>query len=74
MKYNQIIRYVEPKVIQKGRACRLGGVDFLSVAQACRYWGLSYSTAMAHVESGKYEEHPRKKWKSPLEREEKSTI
>jgi len=66
MKYNQRIRYVEPDQLQSGYKCRLGGVEFLSIAQACRYWGISYTTAREHVHNGNYQDEPRKNWKHPL--------
>ena len=37
--------------VQKGRRCRLYGLDFDSIAQAARHWGISYSWAIEQINS-----------------------
>jgi hypothetical protein len=43
---------VEPTQQQKGRACRLHGKDFKSIADAARHWNVNYSWAAEQVSKG----------------------
>ena len=52
---NQRVKY-KPTVLQTGKACRLFGEDFYSVAQAARHWGISYSWAREMIDKGMHQE------------------
>jgi|TARA_B100001939_G_scaffold122278_1_gene106004 hypothetical protein len=45
------IRY-EPTLKQKQKECRLYGKDFISVAEAARYWSITYAWAAEQVRNG----------------------
>ena len=69
---HQRVKY-EPTRIKRGRSCRLFGVDFHSVAEAARYWKISYSWAKEMVHAGRNQEtwprqiHPTKgKWRDRI--------
>ena len=46
---HQRVKY-EPTRMKRGRQCRLFGVDFHSVAEAARYWKISYSWAKEQID------------------------
>ena len=46
---HQRVKY-EPTRIKRGIPCRLFGVDFHSVAEAARYWKISYSWAKEQID------------------------
>ena len=48
---HQRVKY-EPSYLKRGRQCTLFGVDFESVAQADRYWKISYSWAKEQIDGG----------------------
>tara|TARA_B100000424_G_scaffold63970_1_gene46871 strand:+ start:767 stop:988 length:222 start_codon:yes stop_codon:yes gene_type:complete len=45
------IRY-EPTFKQKGRQCKLYGKTFLNMAEAARYWGITYAWATEQINKG----------------------
>jgi hypothetical protein len=45
------IRY-EPTFKQKGRKCKLYGKTFLNMAEAARYWGITYAWATEQINKG----------------------
>jgi hypothetical protein len=47
---------VEPTQKQKGRACRLHGKDFKSIADAARHFNVNYSTSLRSI-GGTMAEH-----------------
>tara|TARA_Y100001938_G_scaffold144127_1_gene218192 strand:- start:208 stop:423 length:216 start_codon:yes stop_codon:yes gene_type:complete len=54
---------VEPTVKQRGKACRLHGKDFKSIADAARHWKVDYSWAAEQVSRGMNMENFPKKYK-----------
>ena len=46
----------EVTITQRGRACRLFGQDFISVAQAARHFGISHSFAREIVNGDRHKE------------------
>ncbi len=48
---HQRVKY-EPTRRKRGRQCTLFGMDFESVAQAARYWKISYSWAKEQIDCG----------------------
>ena len=48
---HQRVKY-EPTRRKRGRQCTLFGMDFESVAQAARYWNISYSWAKEQIDCG----------------------
>tara|TARA_Y100000356_G_C11182780_1_gene247792 strand:+ start:489 stop:734 length:246 start_codon:yes stop_codon:yes gene_type:complete len=46
----------EPTIKVKQRVCRLYGKDFNNIAEAARYWGISYSWAIEQVNAGRNKE------------------
>lgn len=63
----------EPTQKHKGRTCRLYGKDFRSIAEAARYYGISWTWAREQIDKGhNTESYPTKvlhgaKWKAKLE-------
>ncbi len=55
---------VEPTQKQRGRACRLHGKDFKSIADAARHWKVDYSWAAEQVNRGMNRENFPKKYRS----------
>ena len=55
MNAHQRVKY-KPSYLKRGRQCTLFGVDFESVAQAARYWKISYSWAKEQIDGG-YNKH-----------------
>ena len=51
MSAHQRVKY-EPGYLKRGRQCTLFGVDFESIAQAARYWQISYSWAKEQIDCG----------------------
>ena len=51
MNAHQRVKY-KPSYLKRGRKCTLFGVDFESVAQAARYWKISYSWAKEQIDGG----------------------
>lgn len=54
---------VEPTQKQRGRACRLHGKDFKSIADAARHWKVDYSWAAEQVNRGMNRENFPKKYR-----------
>ena len=53
----------EPAQKQRGRACRLHGKDFKSIADAARYFNVNYSWAAEQVNRGMNRENFPKKYR-----------
>lgn len=45
-----------PTRIQRGRTCRLYGKDFHNMAEASRYWGISWSWVREQVDNNQNRE------------------